>query len=94
MSSGNDKKIFNLFSYIALILAALLLIIYILLPLCGVNVSGPFFAVLALIKDILLVVVVGYFAYYFAYSTKGKVWKIVYWVALVLYIAGALLGLF
>ncbi len=94
MSSGNNKKVFNLFSYIALILAALLLVVSHLLPLCGITVSGPFFAVLDLVKDILLVIIVGYFAYYFAYSTKGKAWKIIYWVALILYIVGAILGLF
>lgn len=47
-----------------------------------------------MIKDVLMVIVVGYFAYYFAYSTKGKAWKIIFWIALVLYIAGVILGLF
>ncbi|MBS6464282.1 MAG: hypothetical protein KH436_05055 [Firmicutes bacterium] len=92
--SESKKGVFNLFSYIALILAALLLVVYNLLPLVGVNVGGTFFGVLAMIKDVLMVIVVGYFAYYFAYSTKGKAWKIIFWIALVLYIAGVILGLF
>ena len=41
--SESKKGVFNLFSYIALILAALLLVVYNLLPLVGVNVGGTFF---------------------------------------------------
>ena len=38
--SESKKGVFNLFSYIALILAALLLVVYNLLPLVGVIVGG------------------------------------------------------
>lgn len=79
--------------YIALVLAAVLIFVNNLLPLLGIDVSGTFFDVLALIKDIALLLGIVFGAYAFA-RAHGKVWTIVFFVALALYIVSAVLGLF
>ena len=79
--------------YVALVLAALLIFINNFLPLLQIDVSGTFFDVLALIKDIALLVGIVFGAYAFA-RDHGKVWTIVFYVALALYVVSVVLGLF
>ena len=79
--------------YVALILAALLIFINNFLPLIGIEVKGPFFAVLGLIKDIALLLGIVFGAFAFARS-QGKTWVIIFWIALVLYVASVIMGLF
>lgn len=83
----------KLCSYIALVLAAILIFIYNLLPLLKIEVSGPFFSALAFIRDVALLIGIGFGAYSFTRGQKKWV-KILFWVALVLYIASVILGLF
>ena len=79
--------------YIALILAAVIIFVNNLLPLCGINVSGPVMKALATVRDIALLIGIVFGAFAFARS-KGKAWRIVFWIALALYVASVILGLF
>ena len=79
--------------YIALVLAALLLAITKIFGFFNVNVGGTVMSVLSLIQEIAMLVGIAFGAYAFARS-KGKTWVIIYWVALIIYIAAAILGLF
>lgn len=91
---GKEKNDFiRLCSFVFLCLAALLIFIDNILPLVGVEVTGVVFNVLRLIKDIALLLGIVFGAYSFA-CAHGKTWKIIFWIALVIYIAGAILGLF
>ena len=83
----------NLCCFIALGLAALLIFINNVLPLIGVNMSGTLIGVLALIKDIALLLGIAFGAYRFA-RAHGKTWVIIYWIAIALYVASAICGLF
>ena len=80
-------------SYIALILAGILIFILNLLPIIGVEIHGKILGALELAKNITLLVGIGFGAYAF---TKGKkVWvAVLFWIALVLYIASVILGMF
>lgn len=80
-------------SYIALVLAAVLIFINNLLPLIGIEIQGLFFNILGLIKDIALLIGIAFGAFAFA-RAHGKAWLIIYWIALALYVASAVMGLF
>ncbi|MBO5045480.1 MAG: hypothetical protein J6C93_01245 [Clostridia bacterium] len=79
--------------YVALILAAVLILVYNVLPLIGVNIGGKVIGALSLVKDIALLLGIGFGAYAFA-ASHGKAAKIVFWIALVVYVASAICGLF
>lgn len=88
---SENKNIFNLFSFIVLVIAAVLIFVNKLLPVIGINAGGPLFAILDTIKDVLILIVIGLLAYNFA-KGKKKGWKITYWVSLGLFVAGIVLG--
>ncbi|MDE5547863.1 MAG: hypothetical protein K2J30_02585 [Clostridia bacterium] len=79
--------------YIALVIGALFVFINNLLPVCGVTVSGPLFAILSLIERLAFLIGVGLAAYGFA-ASKGKksAWFIIFIIAIVLFIVGIVLG--
>ncbi len=79
--------------FITLILAAVLIFVDKLLPLVGVDVSGTLFSVLRLIRDIALLLGIVFGAWGFA-RRCGKVWIIIFWIAVAIYVAGAIMGLF
>ncbi len=79
--------------YVALILAAVLIFINNFLTLIEINVSGTFIDILVLIKEVALLLGIVFGAYSFA-RAHGKVWTILFWIALALYIVSAILGLF
>ncbi len=85
-----EKNILSLLSYVALIIVGILIVINTLLPLIGVSVSGPFFNVISSLKDLFVLIVVGLSAYNFTVGKKKGV-KIIFWIAVVLYVAGAVL---
>ena len=87
------RDFIKLCCYIALILAAVLIFINNRLPLVGVEVTGPLFGALRLVKDIALLIGIVFGAFAFARSA-GKVWTIIFWVAVVLYVASTIMGLF
>lgn len=79
--------------YVTLILAAVLIFVDNLLPLIGISVEGPLFGALRLIKDIALLLGIVFGAFSFA-RAHGKVWVIIFWIAVALYVASAIMGLF
>ena len=80
-------------SYVALIIAGILIFIYNLLPLIGVNISGKILGALGLAKELALLVGIGFGA--FAFTRGKKIWvAVLFWIALVLYIASVILGMF
>lgn len=79
--------------FIALIIGAIFVFINNLLPICGVNVSGPLFKVLALIEKVSLLIGIGLGAYGFARGNKKWIW-ILFIIALVIYIVGIVLIFF
>ena len=89
---SENRSIFYFFSFIVLVIAAVLIFVNKLLPVVGVNASGPLFTILDTIQNIFVLLVIGFFAYYFV-SSKKKAWKIVYWISLALFIVGIVLGI-
>lgn len=79
--------------FVTLLLAAVLLFIDRLLPLVGVEVSGPLFGALRLVKDIALLLGIIFGAWSFA-RRHGKAWIIIFWIAVAIYVAGAIMNLF
>lgn len=93
-TEGQAKRDFiKLCCFITLLLAAILIFVDNLLPLIGVDVSGTLFNVLRLIKDIALLLGIVFGAFSFA-RAHGKTWVIIFWIAVILYVASAILGLF
>jgi len=94
---SNDRNAWmKLFSFIALMLAALLLLVDGILPQIGITVEGTFFSVLRLIKDLALLfgVAIGAYSFVAGLTKHKKGWMITYWIAIFVYIAGAVLNLF
>lgn len=80
-------------SYIALILAGILIFITNLLPHVGVEINGPIKGALSLAKELSLLVGIGFGA--FAFTRGKKIWvAVLFWIALALYIASVILGMF
>ena len=93
MAETSRQDFINLCFMIALFLAALLIFINNVLPLIGVNISGALMGALNLIKDIALLLGIAFGAWKFV-RYRGKTWVILYWVAIGLYVASAICGLF
>ena len=79
--------------YVALILAALLILVTNVLPLLGLNIGGPILGAIVLVRDIALLLGIAFGAYSFACSS-GKAAIIIYWIAIAVYVASAICGLF
>ncbi|MBD5636903.1 MAG: hypothetical protein HDP28_03655 [Clostridia bacterium] len=92
--SGYDwNPIIKACSYVALIIAGILIFIYNLLPLVGVELHGKILGALELAKNLALLVGIGFGAY--AFTRGKKIWvAVLFWIALVLYIASVILGMF
>lgn len=84
---GSNKNTLNLMAYVAFIAVALLIVINNLLPLLGITVGGTLKNVLETFKNVLVLLVLGIMA--FNFTTNCAKWiKILYWIALVIFIAG------
>lgn len=79
--------------YIALILAALLILVTNVLPLLGLKIGGPILGAIVLVRDIALLIGIAFGAYSFARSS-GKTATVIYWIAIAVYVASAICGLF
>ncbi|MBE7090590.1 MAG: hypothetical protein E7363_01590 [Clostridiales bacterium] len=91
---GKEKNDFVKFcSFFALLLAALLIFIYNVLPEIGITMQGKLLGILSLVKDIALLLGIAFAAYAYA-DNKGKGWRITFWIALVLYLGAAVFGIF
>ena len=86
----NTKNTLNVLSYVALVIIALLLVISRFLPIVGITISGPIVNLLSTVKDVFVLIVIGISAYNF---TSGNVkWvKILFWVAIIVYIVATVL---
>ncbi len=83
----SNRNILNLLSFFALVIAGLLILVTNLLPICGVKIGGPLISILSIIKELFIVIVVGISAYKFV-SDKSKAWKIIFWIAIAIFVAG------
>lgn len=93
-TEGQARRDFiKLCCFITLLLAAVLIFVDKLLPLVGVDVSGMLFSILRLIRDIALLLGIVFGAFSFA-RAHGKTWVIIFWIAVVLYVASSIMGLF
>ena len=92
-SEKKNNGVFNLFSFIVLMIASTLIVTNNLLPIIGIGINGPLFNILETIKDVLLLVMVAILSYNFIIG-KGKVIAVFYWVAVVIFLAGIVLRWF
>ncbi len=81
--SQTDSFLVNLFSFIALFIAAIL---FFVIKICGTG-SSPILSWLEFTKDVLLLVGIGVPAYNFAKRTNQIFWIVLYWIAFVVYLA-------
>jgi hypothetical protein len=84
--STDRNKIIKLASFIALLLAAAIIL------LSALNIfNAAFLSIVIFIKDVALLVGIAFAAYAFVKSINKKAWYIVYWISLIIYILGAVL---
>ncbi len=87
---NSNKDLLNTLSYIALIIVAFLLVIRNLLPIVGINLSGPIFSILETVQNVFVLLVIGICAYNFI-SGKAKWINILFWIAIVVFIVATVL---
>ena len=88
-----NNGVFNLFSFIVLMIVSTLIVTNNLLPIIGIGIGGPLFNILETVKDVLILVMVAILSYNFIVG-KGKVIAVFYWVAIVIFLAGIVLRWF
>lgn len=92
---NDTSKIVSVFAFIALVLTAFLYIFTTILPRIDVNIfHNDVLNVLRLIQAISLLIAIVFAAYSFAKNSGNKVWIIIFWIALIIYVAGAIFGIF
>ncbi len=87
----SNKNFLNVLSYVALILIALLLAITNLLPVIGVNISGPLVNALKTVQNVLILIIIGVSAYNYAFSQGAKWIKVLFWISIVIFVVGTVL---
>lgn len=80
------KKFLNGLAYFALIIIGLLMLINGVLPRIGIEISGPAIGVLELIKNLFVLLTIGIVAYNYTLG-KAKWVKVLYWIAVIIFIA-------
>lgn len=85
-----DKNALNLISYVALVIVAFLLLINTILPILGININGALVSLLSTVQNLLVLIVIGINAYTFA-STNKKWVRILFWVAVIVFVAATVL---
>ena len=88
---NSNKNFMNVLSYIALLIVALLLAISNLLPLIGVSVVGPLVNALKTAQNVLILVIIGVLAYRFSFNQGAKWVKVLYWIAIAVFVVGTVL---
>ena len=86
-----DKNILSILSYISLIIIAFLIIIQNFLPIIQIKITGGFVRLLDTIKNILILIVVGCAGHNFTIGRKKSI-KVVFWVAVAIFIVGTVLA--
>ncbi len=89
----NNKEMLPFFSFVALVFIALLVLVNSILPHIGIIIDGLVFRIISLIKDVLVLFVVGALAYTFI-KPKTKAWVITYWVSIIIFVAALVISLF
>ncbi len=90
-SNKSNNGIFNLISYIILMIVAILIVLRPLLPLFVEGGSdGLLVNILETIKEVLILVMIGIMSYNFIIG-KGKTIVIFYWVAVAIFFGGIVL---
>ncbi len=87
---NTNKNILSILSYIALIIVALLIVVQNFLPIIHIKITGGFVNLLDTIKDVFVLIVIGFAGYSFTVGRKKWV-KILFWVAVAVYIVGSVL---
>ena len=94
-NSGRVKnRLVDLACFTALVVAAVLLLIENLLPLCKVYLHGSWTVVLRTIQNIAVLIAVASGAYKFSKNTRNIVFRILYFLAIVVYIIAIILAFF
>ena len=89
---NSNKSIMNVLSYVAFLTVALLLAISKFLPLIGVSeIKGTLINVLETIQNVLILIIIGVLASRFAFNQGAKWIKVLYWIALAIFILGTVL---
>ncbi len=90
----SNKNFINLLAYCSLIIVALLMFVDKLLPVVGVQIQGGglgiFFNILRTISNVFTVIILGISAYNFAENNKKWI-KILFWIAVVVFIVATVL---
>ena len=85
-----SKGALNVMAYIAFIVIALLILINNFLPVIGVIIDVKITNVLTTVQNVLVLIVLGILSYKFAMNSAKWV-KIVYWIALVVFVTGTII---
>lgn len=85
-----NKNLINSLAFFALAILALLIVVNNLLPILGITIKGVIFSLLATIKDLLILIILGLTAYSFV-ENKSKNYLIAYWVFVGIFVLGMLL---
>ena len=80
----SNKGIISVLSFIALIIIALLMVVT--SPFVGM--SGILTNILKTIENVLILIIIGFSAFAFANDSTRKWVKIIYWIAVVIFVAG------
>ena len=87
---GSNNSALKAMAYIAFIVIAVLIVVNNLFPLMGITIGGPIKNTLETVKNVLVLLVLGIMAFNFA-SGCAKWVKVLYWIALVIFIAGTII---
>ena len=86
----SNGKFLNLLSFVALVIAALLIFVCKLLTIVGLEITGSLINILETVRDCIILLVISLSAFNFV-SGKGKATKIIFAIAICRFIAGILL---
>ena len=84
---NTNNNLLRTLAYVAMIIFALLLLISNVLPVIGLNIGGKLISFLNTVQNLLILIVVGVSAYNFMQG-KAKWVKVLYWIALVVFVVG------
>ncbi len=88
--SNDNNNLIRMMAYFSLVILAVMVFITKLLPLVGINIQGGFFSLLSTIENVMTMLVLAVVGYEFV-SGKKKIWKIIYWISLAVFLVGIIL---
>ena len=91
-SSVSTSSVTRTCSYFALVIAAAIFLFSGLVGFLGLTALLPLVSVFNLIGQICLVIGIAFPAYDFT-AGKKKVWRLIFWIALVVYVFGCVFGI-